>query len=94
MATFFVVLFITGLGVACFWPSIQSYAANELNVDSTMLLILLSAGGIPGFGLATWVMGVIADRVSIEMSFVVIPAFFALLMLVFIFAARSLARRR
>jgi len=59
-----------------------------------MLLILLSAGGIPGFGLATWVMGVIADRVSIEMSFVVIPAFFALLMLVFIFAARSLARRR
>jgi fucose permease len=76
---FFILLFLAGLSVACFWPSIQSYAADCLRVDATMLLILLSCAGIPGFGAISWIMGIIADRAGIRVSFALIPVCFALL---------------
>lgn len=82
---FYVCLFFAGLTVACFWPSIQSYAADCLKADATMLFILLSCAGIPGFGFASWLMGVIGDLTNIRTSFAVIPFFF--LMLVIIIAA-------
>ena len=72
---FYIVLFCAGLSVACFWPSIQSYAADCLHVDTTMLFILLSCGGVPGFGLASWLMGLIGDSAGIRVSFSVIPVF-------------------
>lgn len=72
---FYVVLFCAGLSVACLWPSIQSYSADCLSVDTTMLFILLSCGGIPGFGIASWLMGIIADAAGIRAAFAVIPVF-------------------
>ena len=76
---FYVVLFGAGLSVACFWPSLQSYAADCLSVDTTMLFILLSCGGIPGFGIASWLMGIIGDSAGIRAGFAVIPVFLCFL---------------
>ena len=68
-----VVLVLAGVALACFWPSIQSYAADVMDVDHTMLFILLSCAGIPGFGVICWLMGYIADHGGLRMSFVIIP---------------------
>lgn len=69
----FILLFCAGLGIACLWPSIQSYAADRLNVDTTALFILLSCGGIPGFAAASWLMGIAAEQFSVATSFLLIP---------------------
>ncbi|TVR67511.1 MAG: MFS transporter [Spirochaetaceae bacterium] len=73
------VLFLSGLTIACFWPSIQSYAVDRTPLDSTALFILLSIGGIPGLGFASWLMGMIGERAGLQASLYVIPAFLALL---------------
>ena len=82
------VLFGAGLSVACFWPSIQAYAADCLTVDHTMLFILLSCAGIPGFGFASWLMGIIGDQVGIRESFLVIPFLFAALVVIILVDSR------
>ena len=73
----YALLFFVGLSVACFWPSIQSYAADRLDVDSTMLFILLSCAGILGIALASWLMGWIGDRAGLGASFLVATFMFA-----------------
>ena len=78
----YVLLFAAGLAVACFWPSIQSYAADCLPVDATSLFILLSCAGIPGFAGASWLMGLIGDASDLRNSFLVVPALLAGLLLV------------
>jgi fucose permease len=88
LAAFAFVVFAAGLTVACFWPSIQSHAAAEMPVDSTMLLILLSMGGIPGFGLASFVMGLIAERFGIRASLLVIPVLLGVLAVVMLASKR------
>ncbi len=73
MASFMAVIFFSGLTIACFWPSIQSHAAASMEVDSTMLFILLSCAGIPGFGLVSWIMGLVAEARDLRTSLLVIP---------------------
>ena len=73
------VLVLAGLSIACFWPSLQSYAADHIPIDHTMLFILLSCAGIPGFGLTCWMMGRIGDMGGLRVSFLLIPVIFALL---------------
>ncbi|MFW6252854.1 MAG: MFS transporter [bacterium] len=72
-------LFAAGLSIACFWPSIQSYAADRIEADNTALFILLSCGGIPGFGFAAWLMGIIGETSGLNASLYVIPVFLGLL---------------
>ena len=88
LTAFLAVVFFAGLTIACFWPSIQSYAAAELGGDSTMLFILLSVGGIPGFGLSSWIMGVIAERAGLRTSLLVIPVLLAALSVVVMLSRR------
>ena len=76
------IVFAAGLSIACFWPSIQSYAATVIPLDSTTLFILLSCFGIPGFGLTSWVMGIIASSYGLRTSLLVIPGLLAILALV------------
>ncbi|TVR61001.1 MAG: MFS transporter [Spirochaetaceae bacterium] len=76
---FFAVLFLAGLSIACFWPSIQSYSVDRMPLDSTVVFILLSCGGIPGFGAVSWIMGIIGDRAGLNASLYVIPVLLALL---------------
>lgn len=76
------VLLLFGGGVACaaLWPSIQSYSVDRLKVDATALFILLSCGGIPGFAFSAWLMGFIADSVSLRVSFWCLPILFGILL--------------
>jgi fucose permease len=73
-------MFFMGLTIACYWPSIQTYAARVLPVDPTVLMVFLSCFGIPGTSLSPLLMGIIGDRFGLRTSFVVAPV--ALLLLV------------
>lgn len=78
---FFVLLFGAGLSVACYWPTIQSYGSQTLNVDDTLLFIYLSCFGIPGFGLTPVIMGALGDAYDLRTAFMLVP-FFCLAMLI------------
>jgi fucose permease len=72
---FFVLLFLVGVASAPYWPSIQSYCSDKMpEVDSTMLLILLSCAGVPGCGFFTWLMGVIGNATGdLRIAFYLVP---------------------
>jgi len=85
MWVLYVMLFISGVATGPFWPSVQSYCAERIpQVDTTMLFILLSCAGIPGFAFVSWLMGFVGDRAGLRASFFVVPAFFALLLFIVI----------
>jgi fucose permease len=88
----YAVIFAAGLSIACFWPSIQSYAATVIPLDSTTLFILLSCFGIPGFGLTSWVMGIIASTQGLRTSLLVIPGLLVVLSIVMIMSAKPAAQ--
>ena len=81
LPTLYGFMFFMGLTIACYWPSIQSYAARVLPVDPTVLMIFLSCFGIPGASLSPLLMGIIGDRFGLRISFVVAPIFLLLLVL-------------
>jgi len=76
----FAVLFFAGWSVACLWPSIQSYACARMPAsDATMLMILLSCAGIPGFGMVSWIMGWVGDQYDLNRAMLLLPAGFVVL---------------
>jgi fucose permease len=81
LATLYAFMFFMGLTIACYWPSIQSYAAQVLPVDATVLMIFLSCFGIPGASLSPLLMGIIGDRYGLRISFIVAPIFLLFLVL-------------
>lgn len=75
IAPLMLVLFLAGVCTAPFWPSIQSYCTDRLpTADKTMLLIMLSCAGIPGCGVFTWLMGLIANHHGLRPAFFLVPA--------------------
>ncbi len=85
VSLFFIVLFLAGMSIACFWPSIQSYAVDRIpQIDSTAAFILMSCAGVPGFGLASFAMGFIGDAVGLGKSFFIVPTFLLILVLLVI----------
>lgn len=78
----YAVLFAAGLSIACFWPSIQSYAVDRTGLDPTAVFILLSCAGIPGISGAAWLMGLVGDLWGLSVSFVLVPGFFLMLLAV------------
>ncbi|MCP4699491.1 MAG: MFS transporter, partial [Gammaproteobacteria bacterium] len=90
---FYVLLALAGLAAACFWPTILAEAAACLQVDATLLFILLSCGGIAGFGFTPWLMGIIGDSRDLRTAFSVIPGLFALLLLVLVFEWRMTRKK-
>jgi MFS family permease len=91
--TFFLFLFLTGIATAPFWPSVQSYSADRLpQTDTTMLFILLACAGVPGCGVATWLMGVIGNQTGgLSKAFYLVPACYLILAL--LIGYDGLARR-
>jgi len=82
---FFGLLFLSGVAVAPFWPSVQSYCTDRLpEADTTMLFILLSCAGIPGCGFFIWLMGFIGNRSGdLSTAFYLVPiCFFFLAVLI------------
>lgn len=91
---FLAVLFLAGLSVACFWPSIQSYAAERIPSDPTALFVLLSFAGIPGFGAVPWIMGMVGDRLGLRTGFLILPLLFLLLLILLGVEKRVRGRER
>jgi len=69
----FAVLFVLGIASGPFWPCIQSHCVARLQLDSTIIFILLSCAGVPGCGFFTWLMGALGDRIALRYSFLLIP---------------------
>ncbi len=93
LPTTFLLLFLSGLGTAPFWPSIQSLCVDRLpGLDSTMAFIILSCAGVPGCGIFTWVMGVVGDMVGLARSFYLVPACYVVMVLLVLLA--DAGRRR
>lgn len=79
----FLLLFLSGIATAPFWPSVQSYCADRLpQGDTTMLFILLACAGVPGCGVATWLMGYIGNQNGgLTRAFYLVPACYLILAL-------------
>jgi fucose permease len=75
-------VFISGLMIAGLWPSIQTYTVRVLPLDPTFIMILLSCFGIMGFSTATLFMGIIGDAIGLRISFIIVPVYQALLLLI------------
>lgn len=70
----FILLFISGIGIAPYWPTTQVYGVTNLpRCDSTMLYVYYSAIGIPGAGFFSWFMGFIGDLYGLRGAILVVP---------------------
>jgi fucose permease len=78
---FYSLLAFAGLATACFWPTILAEADAHLTVNTTILMVLLASVGIAGFGLTPWAMGVVGDNAELKSAFAIVPALFAVLIL-------------
>jgi len=84
----FIVLFLAGLSIACFWPSIQSYSAERTSLEPTSVFILLSCAGIPGFALVSWFMGILGDTIGLNRAFFIVPVLFAVFIILYFIERR------
>ncbi|MEN6385445.1 MAG: MFS transporter [Phycisphaerales bacterium] len=86
---FFILLFLSGIASAPFWPSVQSYCSDCIpKADTTMLFILLSCAGVPGCGFFTWLMGLIGNHAGLSVAFYIVPACYIILAAIIGFAWR------
>ena len=69
-------------------------AEDYLQVNSTILFILLACAGIIGFGLTPWILGLIGDSSELRSGFIVIPLLFITLFLVLLIERRMSRRQR
>jgi fucose permease len=79
--SFEILLALAGLTTACLWPNLQALSVQELPVDPTLLMIFLSCFGIPGFGLAGWLIGFIGNFAGLAVGLSIVPIFFIILMI-------------
>lgn len=93
---FFVLLFLSGIATAPFWPSVQSYCSDCLpQTDTTMLFILLSCAGIPGCGVFTLLMGYIGNHFGgLSNAFYLVPICYLILAGLIIFDKILFGTRR
>lgn len=96
LQVFYLLLFAAGLATAPFWPSIQSDAADRIpQMDSTLLLILLSCAGVPGCGVFAYLMGYLGNLSgSLSSAFYLVPFAYAFIFLLIGVSSRLPAFRR
>jgi MFS family permease len=71
----FILLFLSGIGIAPYWPTTQVYGVNSMpELDSTLLYVYFSAMGIPGCGFFAWLMGAVGDIAGLSGAIMVVPA--------------------
>jgi fucose permease len=85
---------LSGLFVACFWPTMLSVASDHISAASTWLFALLSAAGVLGCVIFPWVIGVLGDGFGLRSAVLVLPASMLVLLALMIPAARLVRRRR
>ncbi len=94
LGLFYLLLILAGLSIAPAWPSIQSYAARRLpELDATMLMIVLSLWGVPGFSISVFLIGRLGDLYGLQWGFILITGLF-LLMVGSLLLERKLFQKR
>jgi len=85
----FFLLFLCGIGIAPYWPTLQVFGAQQLkHCDSTLLYIYFSATGIPGCGFFSWLMGKAGDSFGTTGTLLVVPACLVVFFLIVLLASR------
>ena len=86
----FFLLFLCGIGIAPYWPTLQVFGAQQLkHCDSTLLYIYFSATGIPGCGIFSWLMGKAGDSFGPTGTLLVVPACLVVFFLIVLCARRT-----
>jgi len=85
---------LSGLFVACFWPTILSVASDELATGSAHLFSLLAAAGIGGCVVFPWAMGALGDAFGLRNGVLVLPASMAVQVVVLGLASYVIARQQ
>lgn len=90
----FILLFLSGIGIAPYWPTTQVLGVSTMpKLDSTLLYIYFSAMGVPGCGFFTWLMGAVGDRYGLTGTLMVVPCCLLVFILI-IFALGLTAKER
>ena len=93
-AVLFFILFLGGICIGPYWPSLQVYGVKNLpELDSTHLYIYFSAMGIPGCGFFTWFMGFLGDRFGLSGAFYMLPVSLVLFCLIIVLEGWVFPRR-
>ena len=76
-------LAVCGLAVAPFWPTMLALAEQRIpRSPTTLVFAVMATFGIAGYGLAPWIVGLLADRWGLRAGFAaMIPAFAAVIVL-------------
>lgn len=89
---FYLFISFAGISTACFWPTILAKAKSSLDVNITVLFIMLASTGVIGFGLTPIIMGIIGDASSLKTSFFIVPILFILLLIVLIIERKFISK--
>ena len=86
-----VLVTLAGIGVGPFWPTIQSVCVDKLQLDSTLIYIILSCAGIPGCGIFSWLQGAVGDIpfIGLRNSFFLMPFSVLIMTVILLFACRK-----
>lgn len=79
---------LSGIFVACFWPTILAVASDHISSGCTALFSVLSAAGIIGCIMVPWAIGALGDIVGLRLAMLVLPAATALLIIILLIASR------
>ena len=69
-----VLIGLSGLFVACFWPTILAVATQRVQAGSTTMFALLAAAGISGCIVFPWAIGAIGDAAGLRLGVALLPA--------------------
>lgn len=83
----YVMIFLSGLFMACQWPSLQTFAVIVLKNDPTLIMVFLSCFGIPGTSTGTLIMGILGDNFGLKNAFYVVPIYLLLFLILLIIIA-------
>jgi fucose permease len=84
---------LSGLFVACFWPTLLSVAGHHIAAASTSLFALLAAAGIVGCVVVPWAIGAMGDAFGLRPAMLLLPAAMGLLVILLVSMARLIHRR-
>lgn len=65
---------LSGLFVACFWPTLLSIGSEHIAAGSTSLFSLLGAAGVTGCVIFPWIIGALGDAVDLRHAVLVLPS--------------------
>lgn len=72
---------LSGLFVACFWPTLLAIGSDQIAPGSTSLLSLLAAAGVSGCVIVPWAIGGLGDLFNLRVAILVLPVSMILLVM-------------